>query len=62
MKKDSLTKVNRLWAPAGMADTRLMQLEVRQAPFFIVFSNDGNQRYRGADISAAFKEFRSLMK
>ena len=62
LRKDSLTKVNRLWAPAGMADSRLMILEVRQSPFFIVFSRDGNQRYRGSDISAALKEFRSQMK
>lgn len=62
MRTDSLTKVNRLWAPAGMADRQLMMLEVRQSPFFIVFSKDGNQRYRGSDISDAFKEFRSLMK
>lgn len=60
MRKDSLKKVNRLWAPAGMADSRLMILEVRQSPFFIVFSQDGNQRYRGSDISAALKEFRKL--
>ena len=62
LRKDSLKKVNRLWAPAGMADSRLMILEVRQSPFFIVFSRDGNQRYRGSDISAALKEFRSQMK
>lgn len=60
LRKDSLKKVNRLWAPAGMADSRLMILEVRQSPFFIVFSQDGNQRYRGSDISAALKEFRKL--
>ena len=62
LRYDSLTKVNRLWAPAGMADTRLIDLEVRQAPFFIVFSQDGNQRYRGSDISAAMTQFRSLLK
>ncbi|MBD5355867.1 MAG: DUF4369 domain-containing protein [Bacteroides sp.] len=62
LKRDSLSKVNRLWAPAGMADSRIMQLEVRQSPFLIVFSKDGNQRYRGTDISAAFKEFKSLME
>lgn len=61
MRGDSLTKVNRLWAPAGMADTRLIDLEVRQSPFFIVFSPDGNQRYRGSDISSALKEFRSIL-
>ncbi len=62
LKKDSMKKVNRLWAPAGMADSRLILLEVRQSPYFIVFSSDGNQQYRGADISDAIKEFKSLMK
>lgn len=62
LRRDSLSRVNRLWAPAGMADSRLMALEVRQSPFFIVFSKEGDQRYRGTDISAAMKEFRSLMK
>lgn len=60
LKADSLTKANRLWAPAGMADKRVMALEVRQSPFFIVFSNDGNQRYRGSDISEAIRKFREL--
>lgn len=61
LKKDSLSTVKRLWAPAGMADSRLIDLEVRQSPFFIVFSPDGNQRYRGSDISVALSQFRSLM-
>ncbi len=62
LRSDSLKKVTRLWVPAGMADRRLMDLEVRQSPFFIVFSPDGSQTYRGGDISEAIKEFRSLMK
>lgn len=62
LRSDSLNKVNRLWVPAGMADTRLIDLEVRQSPFFIVFSQDGNQRYRGSDISSALSQFRSLME
>lgn len=62
LRSDSLKKVTRLWVPAGMADRRLMDLEVRQSPFFIVFSPDGRQQYRGDDISEAIKEFRILMK
>lgn len=61
LRGDSLHKANRLWAPAGMADSRLIDLEVRQSPFFIVFSPDGNQRYRGAEISEALSEFRFLL-
>lgn len=61
-RRDTLKGVARLWTPAGLADTRLMTLGVGRAPFFIVFSPDGHQRYRGADTAEAFSAFRSLMK
>lgn len=60
LRSDSLERVARLWAPAGLADRRLMALGVPRTPFFIVFSHDGHQRYRGDDISEAFSAFRKL--
>lgn len=61
IRSDSLSKVVRAWAPAGFADSRLINLNVTSAPFFIIFSKDGNQRYRGSDINDAFSEFRKII-
>lgn len=60
LRSDSLEKVVRMWAPAGMADPRLMRLGVTRSPFYIVFSPDGHQRYRGDNREDAFKTFRSI--
>lgn len=62
IRYDSLRNVARLWAPAGVADSRLMTLGVSRSPFCIVVAPDGRQRYRGDDLTKAFTEFRSLMK
>lgn len=62
LRRDSLTKAVRGWLPAGLADSKVMALEVKRTPFFIVFSPDGNQRYRGDDLGKASAEFRRLMK
>lgn len=62
ISKDSLKNVARLWIPAGLADSRIINLNVPRAPFYIVFSRDGHQRYRGSDPSEALSAFRSLMK
>ena len=43
-----------------MADPRLMRLGVTRSPFYIVFSPDGHQRYRGDNRENAFKTFRSI--
>lgn len=61
LRQDSLKKVARLWVPAGQADARLMNLDVPRVPFFIVFSPDGHQKYRGSETAEAFATFRSLM-
>ena len=62
LRSDSLAKVARLWAPAGLADTRLMKLDVPRSPFFLVFSPDGRQAYRGDDTGKAMSAFRNLIK
>lgn len=62
LRYDSLKNVARLWAPAGMADSKVMRLGVTSSPFFIVISHDGNQRYRGKDSKEAFETFRSLLR
>lgn len=61
LRGDSLKTVARLWVPAGLADTRLMDLGVTASPFFIVFSRDGHQRYRGREIGEAMLTFRELL-
>lgn len=60
LRSDSLTKVTRMWVPAGMADRKIMRLGVTSSPFYIVVSPDGHQRYRGDNRDKAFKAFRSL--
>lgn len=62
LAKDSLENVARFWVPAGIADSRIMALRVESTPFFIVFSPDGNQKYRGSDPAEALSAFRLLMK
>lgn len=62
LRYDSLENVARLWAPAGMADSKVMRLGVTSSPFFIVLSHDGNQRYRGKDSKEAFETFRKLIR
>lgn len=61
IRTDSLKKVARLWAPAGLADSRIMLLDVPRTPFFIVLSPDGHQRFRGSDLDSAFSCFRSML-
>lgn len=58
IKRDSLEKTARLWAPAAQVDPQISLLKVKELPYFIVFDKDGYQSYRGNDISAALKEFR----
>lgn len=62
LKSDSISNVIRGWLPAGMADSRLINLSVPRAPFYIVCSSDGFQKYRGDNTSDAFATFRSLMR
>lgn len=62
LRSDSLENVVRAWAPAGLADSKIMGLCVPRTPFFIVFSPDGVQQYRGSDTKEAFAAFRSLAK
>lgn len=62
LRRDSLSGVARMWVPAGLADTRLMRLGVTRSPFFIVFSRDGHQRYRGDDSGEALKTFREICR
>lgn len=61
LRSDSLSNVVRAWAPAGLADSRIMTLGVPRTPYFIVCSPDGIQKYRGDDTREAFSIFRSLM-
>ena len=61
LRSDSLSNVTRLWMPAGLADRRLIQLAVTRSPFYIVFSQDGHQRYRGDDTGEALSAFREII-
>lgn len=61
LRSDSLKKVVRAWAPAGMADETLMKLGVTVSPLYLVISPDGRQRYHGQDRAEAFREFRKIM-
>lgn len=62
LAKDSLEKVARLWMPHGLADTRLIEMQVTRTPFWIVLSPDGNQFYRGTDAGKAANAFRTVEK
>lgn len=62
LRGDSIKNVVRAWAPAGLADSRIMTLCVPRSPYYIVFDNGGKQRYRGSETKDAFAKFRSLMK
>ncbi|MDE6009146.1 MAG: DUF4369 domain-containing protein [Muribaculaceae bacterium] len=61
IRYDSLKNVARLWAPAGLADSKVMLLDVPRLPFFIVLTPDGHQRFRGSEREEAFSFFRSLL-
>ena len=58
LKKDSLNKTVRLWAPAGLADVDVMKLKISGIPYFLVLDENGNQIYRGAELGDAMKKFR----
>lgn len=60
IRRDSLENVKRMWAPLGLADSKIMKLKVNGLPYFIVFDSIGQQSYRGQDISEALKEYRNL--
>ncbi|MCH5234170.1 MAG: hypothetical protein J1E16_02675 [Muribaculaceae bacterium] len=61
MKKDSLYKdMKRFWAPAGLNETRMQKLKVAAIPYYIVFTKEGVQSYRGTDLSDAINEYRTL--
>lgn len=60
LRSDSVKGLARLWVPAGLADSRLIDLGVTAAPYFIVFSSDGHQRYRGPEAAEALSAFRRL--
>ena len=60
LRSDSVKNIARFWVPAGLADSRLMELQVTRTPFFMVVAPDGRQTYRGSDPSAAMTAFRTL--
>lgn len=62
LRYDTLKNVCRLWAPAGLADSRLMALGVTASPYYMVVDTAGVQAYRGRDIEEAVATFRRLMK
>lgn len=62
IKKDTLSKELRLWAPAGLADEAVMKLRVGGVPYFIVLDSAGHQTYRGIEVEEAMNEFRTLLK
>ena len=60
IRRDSLKKSLRLWAPAGMADQAVMKLKVGKIPYYLVIDRDGSQYYRGDEITEAMEKFRTL--
>ena len=60
LRNDSVKNIARFWIPAGLADPRLMSLQVTKTPFFMVVTPDGYQSYRGDNVDDAMKAFRSL--
>lgn len=60
IKRDSLKHVKRFWVPMGMTDPTMMKLRVPALPYFIVFDKEGNQDYRGGELSEAIGEYRKL--
>lgn len=61
IRKDSLDKIKRLWAPLSLADPTLRKFKVGALPFFIVFDKEGTQAYRGSSLSEALECYRSLL-
>lgn len=60
IKRDSLQTVKRFWAPSGLNDPTVMKFKVKTIPYFIVFDKEGNQYYRGSELSDAMKEYRII--
>lgn len=60
LRRDSVKNIARFWVPAGMADQRLMNLQVSRLPFFMVVAPNGIQTYRGSDVGKAMEAFRAL--
>ena len=61
IRRDTIEGGKRLWVPAGFADRNIMKLRVTTLPYFIVINREGEQVYRGADLSMAITEFRNRM-
>ncbi|MDE5883023.1 MAG: thioredoxin family protein [Muribaculaceae bacterium] len=61
LRNDSVKNIARFWFPAGLADPRLMSLQVTKTPFFMVVTPDGYQSYRGDNVDDAMKAFRTLV-
>lgn len=60
LRHDSVKNIARFWIPAGLADRRLISLQVGRLPFFMVVAPNGIQTYRGDDPTKAFEAFRAL--
>ncbi len=60
LRSDSVKSIARFLIPAGLADQRLMSLQVTKTPFFMVVTPDGLQVYRGDNVDDAMKTFRYL--
>ncbi len=61
LRSDSLHDVARLWAPSGLADPALRDLNVCRVPFYIILNPEGQQVYRGDDLPEAIAAFRRLL-
>ncbi|MDE5874452.1 MAG: DUF4369 domain-containing protein [Muribaculaceae bacterium] len=61
IRTDSMKNIVRLWAPAGLADSRIVQLGVPRSPFFIVITPDGHQRFRSDSLAPALARFRKIL-
>ncbi|MCH5229126.1 MAG: hypothetical protein J1F12_03920 [Muribaculaceae bacterium] len=61
MKKDSLENIKRFWAPSGLNDPTVRKFRVKRIPYVIVFGKEGQQEYRGDELSEALEKYRMLM-
>lgn len=62
IRKDSADFMKRFWAPASLANPDVMKLKVTGIPYFIVFTPQGIQSYRGSSLADAIKDYRTLMQ
>lgn len=63
IRRDSLDEdMKRFWVASGLTHPKMVKLKVTSLPFFIVFTKDGFQEYRGTSLEKAIETYRELLK